>query len=299
MDNSVFVGAEQRILRMYGDGPNDLGQGNFSPLTALSLNADLLPDVQPFSINKGTLLATKTGIMLLSRDGAMGEFGLPWQNHFDADGYSPVCFGAIDNEELLFILTTKVATGAKRLLVYQGQFDVYHIWAPFESQTTKMPVWAGSRDGALLLLDKDGIITTYGGETGALKFRETAGGLSSTINLTVQTGFVPMNSPETYKRLWWVELVGRGPAGQPVTIVLTNDDPGIASAQTAAFTLPSPAAGSPGTFILRTKPVNQKARAYKIQITCVPTYATGMSLKMLNFRFGVLPTRGRPAASTL
>lgn len=250
-DGQLYIIRERGMQRLYGEGPNDLGQGSFSdppPQVPVDMPATLYAPIA--KLEKGLVITGPRGIWLYTRDGGVSPIG---ERVKDYKANTVAEMLEVRDKHLLYVFYSDSTTH----LVY----DTYH-----DSWDTKILNGATGLSVANCVL-YNGVPYILPTSTVAYvlyedsTFNDKPGDPPAAVSYSMKatTGWLNLNGLQGYMRLYWIYVLGEYKAAHTLNVKLTYPDN-----TTETFTKAWTAADDP--YEVRLKPSQRKTRRVKIEV---------------------------------
>lgn len=279
LDDKVIVFKEREIYFFAGEGPNDLGQGGFSPVRQISSDVGCVDSASVINFGRGVLFKSHKGIYLLDRSLQASYIGAPveqWNNY-----RVKTATLLEDKNQVRFMLER----GAGVL-----NYDYYHNqWSRFTNHPGKTAVvhngkynWATGRDG---------LVRTEGDNFDDVNFAQ---------QMRVRTGWIKLGGLQGYQRVRKAMILGRYRSPHTLNVKVYTDYDDVNVSQTVTFASSDGMSGNePLQYEIHIK--DQKCQAIQFEIwdsnqsvTLESCALTSIDLEVAQKRgMNKLPTRKR------
>jgi len=238
LGEQLLIGKEERLLRLYGAGPNDLGVGAFSEPLELTSDVGVTPGTPMLEWQHGVTFRSPKGIWNVNKDFSMNDIG----RSIDDLNKLPVlnALTSTDKEEFWYLVQD---ASASLLLAFDWHAEQWiSRRLTFQSQPTgPMALWRNdlylADDSGTILVESDSVHDTTRIKTGVFR----PGGI---------TGF---------HRMWWIYLHMVWKAAHTINVRLWYEDGTYEDFSKEFLSAQEPQ-------ILRIKPKRQKETGYQIEI---------------------------------
>ena len=269
LDDKVVLFKTHAIYALYGDGPDDTGNGSFSVPQRLPMQVGTSVPKSVIEAPPGVFFFYDGMIYLISRGLDVVPIGLPVKDYTDSATIS----GAVtwpEEQEVRFYTT------GGRTLVYNWIND---LWTTFTGQAA---VAATRWEDTMVYLSSAGVVHQ---EDETKYFDLTA----TPINSLVKTGWINFEGLEGFQRLYTIQVLGEYKAAHNLKVSIWYDY----ATGTASETWTKAVSAGPQRF--EVKPSRQTCSAFQLQIE--DTYAAasteGFRLTGVSCIVGMKQGRGR------
>lgn len=255
MDGQLIIGKETRMLRMYGSGPTDTGQGGYSEPILIGSDFGCKYLNPMLATSEGLFVSSSLGLTLLHRDLSAEYIGAPVET---SRGTADVI--AINDLEDRAQIVFSLASSSYNLV-----YDTFaRLWSRYTNhQMLGALVWKG--------------LFTYATSAGQV-YKQASTYLDgvTAIKPVIETGRLNLAGLQGYARLYWVHLLLRTHSTCNCKATLTYDD-----GTTDVFNF---ALSSIYQHDIRLKPSKQKQRNVKIKVEEVSAGGSSGGLGMIGVR---------------
>lgn len=186
MDEKYIVIKRTAIYYIYGDGPDDQGQGQYSQPILLSKDTGCVDARSVVKTDNGIMFKTDQGIYLLNRQMGLEFIGAAVETHNDKTITSA--------ENIYYISQVRFTTSEGTVLVYDTVFGEWYTWDGLASKS------AGFWNSAYTILKTDGAV-----------WRESTTSYldnSTPFNCRLITFPIQMAQIQGYQRMFRILLAG-------------------------------------------------------------------------------------------
>lgn len=243
MDGQLIIGKEHRLTRVYGEGPNDLGQGSFSEPVPVSEDIGIKYGAPVAATNFGLVFPSpERGLWLLQRDLSTSYIGAQVE---DYNAHEIMGIHKLQDKNQIRILLGSDYTS----LIYDHYHKKWSTYKPllFIGDGVAATVWLGKytfTNSAAQVYQQD---TSY------------AEGLYEYL-MYITTGWLRFAGLAGYKRIWRIYVLGEYKDKHKLNVKLYFPD-GTTETHSSDIT----AADEP--YLLAVEPANQKTEAIKVEIS--------------------------------
>lgn len=267
IDGQKIIFKPRAIYAFSGDGPNALGQGEFTPPRKLASEVGCVDYRSIVLCSEGAIFRSEAGYYLLNRALQTLPIGLPVAKYAALPVAAALVVPAL--EQIWFVLKDQ-----KTALV----FDYIHkIWGTHELEKTA--AGAAYANGVLYFAAKDGTV-----------FRRDAA-QAANVAFFMSTPWYKAQTLQGKQRVWWLHLLGNLAAAFKVTIFYDYEDGEDAYSQTIKFSAKAKRK------MVRIKPAKKKCTTFRLDIEQTGKLSLDMGLNALSLAYAPIARLARLASA--
>ncbi|MCP4948850.1 MAG: hypothetical protein GY923_15240 [Aestuariibacter sp.] len=252
MDGKLIIFKRTSIYYLYGQGPNALGQGVFSPVQSISVDVGCVDQRSVVAYSRGIVFKSEKGIKLLDRSMQIADIGVPVDDYDSSDVKSASLLE--QKNQLRFGLST----GECLMFDY-----LVNQWSVFTNHTNIIDAVLYSK--GYVWLSSDAI---------AHQEDNTGTDESTAIGLVVDTAWIRIAQLQGVQRVYFIELLGEYTGtGNIVIDIYYNDSETKTDRITQSMSAASP-------WSVRFRPSQSKSDSIRLKITGAYFKLAGMSLEV-------------------